>query len=553
MLTKGAIGNLINRYRAVLKKCTLINVFGSLAVASMLVMGGASCANAVELSDLIDGVTFNNGVATANPDSGKYAAGEKLESGENTLSSTSISLTNQKFTGELNAGSLAFGDGVKATVEEASISITGGSFTGLTEEGEEEPCPIRGGGIAANGGTSTVEKSTISIDGATLENTLIWAGGVAVAEEDGTINGTSITQESAINIKDANASDVTIYGGSDSGKVGTSTITVSGNSEVETIFAGGDNDTVDDVTITVGDGATVHNIITNGSNNSQVKNATIVINGGHIAGYQGNAIYKEATGGTTENLNIELNSGTINGNVIADAGTATISVSSNASILGDVINNSGSTGLEIADGSIMTVAEGDVVVDTLTANTGSTILVGNSNSAGRLFADTANLNGAGVFLDPAWKDDPSVDILDNASHAVFGGSNIDGKLTAGQNSMLVLGDTSSDWAMDAFKDSGLTWGENGITAALAIADSQTLDSTGSLLVDGSLTTAQFANAGDATFADKSLLMVNGAAASGDNVALTGTGTGTLSVADGAKLYIRDAGVGPFIVTKTYGG
>lgn len=39
-LTKGAIGNLINRYRAVLKKCHLLNVFGSLAVAGMLVMGG---------------------------------------------------------------------------------------------------------------------------------------------------------------------------------------------------------------------------------------------------------------------------------------------------------------------------------------------------------------------------------------------------------------------------------------------------------------------------------------------------------------------------------
>ena len=46
MLTKGAIGNLINRYRAVLKKCNLINTFGSLAVASMLVMGGAGVASA---------------------------------------------------------------------------------------------------------------------------------------------------------------------------------------------------------------------------------------------------------------------------------------------------------------------------------------------------------------------------------------------------------------------------------------------------------------------------------------------------------------------------
>lgn len=43
-LTKGAIGNLINRYKAVLKKCHLLNVFGSLAVAGMLIMGGAGVA-----------------------------------------------------------------------------------------------------------------------------------------------------------------------------------------------------------------------------------------------------------------------------------------------------------------------------------------------------------------------------------------------------------------------------------------------------------------------------------------------------------------------------
>lgn len=515
----------------------------------MLVMGGVSCANAVELSDLTDGVTFSATHQEVNPVSGKYVAGNKVEAGDDSLDSTSISLKDQNFEGELNAGSLAFGDGVTATVKNASITITGGSFDGTPDEGE--PFPIRGGGIAANGGSSTVEKSTISISGAKLANTTVWAGGVVVAEEDGTVNGKAATNNSTITLENTTASDVTVYGGSDGGSVGTSTINVSGSSEVETIFAGGDNDTVDDVTITVGEGSKVHNIITNGSNNSQVKKATIVINGGNIAGYNGNAIYKEDTGGTTENLNIKLNGGTINGNVIADADTATISVEDEASILGDVINNSGSTGLEVAGGANMTVANGDVVVDTLTANSGSTILVGNSNSAGRLFADQATLNGAGVFLDPAWKDDPSVDILDNASHAVFGGSIVDGKLTAGQNSLLVLGDTSSDWAMNAFKESGLSWGKNGITAALAVANPQTLDSNGSLLVDGSLTSAQFAAPGDATFADQSLLMVNSTAASGGSVALTGTGTGNLTVNDGAKLYIRDAGVGTYTITSKF--
>ena len=47
-LTKGAIGNLINRYKAVLKKCHLMNTFGSLAVAGMLIMGGAGVAVAAQ-------------------------------------------------------------------------------------------------------------------------------------------------------------------------------------------------------------------------------------------------------------------------------------------------------------------------------------------------------------------------------------------------------------------------------------------------------------------------------------------------------------------------
>ena len=45
-LSKGAVGNLINRYRAVLRKCRMMNVFGSLAVAGMLVAGSAGIAGA---------------------------------------------------------------------------------------------------------------------------------------------------------------------------------------------------------------------------------------------------------------------------------------------------------------------------------------------------------------------------------------------------------------------------------------------------------------------------------------------------------------------------
>lgn len=66
-LTKGAIGNLINRYKAVLKKCHLMNTFGSLAVAGMLVMGGAAAAGAVTVTtgqDFKDAVTDAEAGAT---------------------------------------------------------------------------------------------------------------------------------------------------------------------------------------------------------------------------------------------------------------------------------------------------------------------------------------------------------------------------------------------------------------------------------------------------------------------------------------------------------
>ena len=77
MLTKGAIGNLVNRYRAVLKKCTLINTFGSLAVASMLVMGGAGVAEATVTLIKADGRDTYKGIsikenATIDLANGKY-------------------------------------------------------------------------------------------------------------------------------------------------------------------------------------------------------------------------------------------------------------------------------------------------------------------------------------------------------------------------------------------------------------------------------------------------------------------------------------------------
>ncbi len=56
-LSKNAIGNLINRYKAVLKKCHLLNTFGSLAVAGMLVTGSLGFGVSVVGAAALDEVT----------------------------------------------------------------------------------------------------------------------------------------------------------------------------------------------------------------------------------------------------------------------------------------------------------------------------------------------------------------------------------------------------------------------------------------------------------------------------------------------------------------
>ncbi|AMD88992.1 autotransporter domain-containing protein [Desulfovibrio fairfieldensis] len=62
MLTKGAIGNLVNKYRAVLKKCGLLNIFGSLALAGALTVGAAGMAVAADISISGD-ATYSDGTS----------------------------------------------------------------------------------------------------------------------------------------------------------------------------------------------------------------------------------------------------------------------------------------------------------------------------------------------------------------------------------------------------------------------------------------------------------------------------------------------------------
>lgn len=175
----------------------------------------------------------------------------------------------------------------------------------------------------------------------------------------------------------------------------------------------------------------------------------------------------------------------------------------------------------------------------LTAEEDAMITVGSTLAAGSLVVGEADLQGARMFIDPAWKSGAT---LKDASQVVMAGREVNGRLTTGRNALLVLGDTSSAAAIQHFADSKLTWGKESITAALAINAPQTLVAgVGGLRIDGSLTTASVsrdATADHAEFGEQSLLMVNASSAAGKG-ALNAT-DGTLKVADSAALYIADA-------------
>ena len=199
---------------------------------------------------------------------------------------------------------------------------------------------------------------------------------------------------------------------------------------------------------------------------------------------------------------------------------------------------------------------GSLAAETLTVadNSGASIAVGAADSAGTLTAKNVQLGGTSLMLDPAWKDGSMIQTASKAG-LKFNGSQVDGKLTVGQNSVLSLGTADTAKAEAAFADTGLTWGQNDITAALYIDYEQTMDSTkGGIKVDGSLThvsdSKDLAAANTATFAAGSLLMVAGDAALTMDGALKAGGTATITISNGsaatlkvdsgAKLYIADA-------------
>ena len=196
------------------------------------------------------------------------------------------------------------------------------------------------------------------------------------------------------------------------------------------------------------------------------------------------------------------------------------------------------------------VTEGTLHAHRVTLNEASTVTVGTSEGAGHLDVETFAMQGATLFLDPAWSS--GVQLIEDASMANIASfstpNTIDGHIVVGQNSIVSLGTSGTTDAIHAIRETEM-WGEDSITAALYLKKHYTIASGASLKVDGSLTSAPSnPSTPDVVFANDALLSINKDVFAGGQTALT-SATGTLTVDPGAYLQVVGAAGGTYSIAQ----
>lgn len=210
-MTKGAMGNLVNRYRAVLKKCHLMNVFGSLVVAGILIMGAATGealgyqagyevpASPSNVPEIVSGIEKAE-EAEANGVSAYYRNGEyNLETIKNITATA---------TGKKEAISIGV---LSQTGDNASLTVHLGSPDIVSRATTES-------GKARSSGINSYYNSTVSTTGGAISSSAESQNGnstafgvLSEATSNVTIGGNSITATSESKGADALVNSYGIY------------------------------------------------------------------------------------------------------------------------------------------------------------------------------------------------------------------------------------------------------------------------------------------------------------------------------------------------------
>ena len=467
-LTKGAIGNLINRYKAVLKKCHLMNTFGSLAVAGMLIMGGAGVAGAAAADVALEGE--NNYKSTDNPEVNHLMGGwlvNNAETAEKAKGNITLTVNGGTSYASVVGGSVAHrynGAGIINVFDNGntSVTITGGTFnpseSNLPDSngGINLKAAVIGGGLAYGANTSTVlgsdtqdVTSSVSISGDAEVNGKVVAGSVvanggyaAIVHGDtllrmsgGTVNddlvgggmvqdavtlpaqtaGAETEEQPDANLIVTGDSSVTVEGGMANGEI------IGGN-----YVRGNGSARVDNSSVT----------ITNGkfSTGTQDK-AQYIIGGSKSIAYQGDTATTTVKGNSSVLVNgdVTIVDGAVVGGSLAKAnkdGKATATVDGNSSVTVNKGTLAGVIGGGIAETYWSSNGEASSTVtgtSSVTINGGN--VTGNSIETGAVASNTRKLSAAVVGGGLA-NDKGSTATVGSTSVTIADGT-INGKVVAG--------------------------------------------------------------------------------------------------------------------------
>lgn len=363
-LTKGAIGNLINRYKAVLKKCHLMNTFGSLAVAGMLIMGGAGVATAADdmplgggsqewsgdADHLMGGNLYKGNVTDPGETTpgdislsikggtieeiigGSYVSGNNDQVGNVTLGNISTTIQDGSST-EFVVGGSKISNDADATLAtgKTSLTINGGTFG---EENKNDGYELVMGGNYVKTGTDT--KNTASAEGSrvTVNNGTFHASvvGGSVAHR---YNGNN-----SIMVEDNGSTSVVINGGTFSPSQSNIADSNGGITLTAAVIGGG---------LAYGGGSSVL-----GSRDNPVT-SSVTINDGTINGkiVAGSAAVNGSTAMIHGNSQLTVSGGTLNNDLIGG------SFAENAYVPqeGYSLNITGDTGVSMSAGTL----DGEVI------------------------------------------------------------------------------------------------------------------------------------------------------------------------------------------------
>lgn len=419
-----------------------------------------------------------------------------------TFESGTVSLTDAEYTFDFVKSAVdAMG---KHPYDGVNTSKTGIVMTGDLVGGIEDN-KISVDDAASVGDDIALDKVTVEADNNLLvgavvdDNTEVESITIHDSVTNGFNAGSLNLAEGSTGMVITNDKNVTL-GGSEGGSI----ITVTNNKNAAVNVVVGTNNLVDGATSTTGS-FTIGNALATAETEYTLK-GSVTVNADSNLTTNGKTTITE--GVTLNGGNLDVASGALNANVNVEA-------------------NSTNT------------ITGTINADTLTGAEGAVINVGTAEKNASTSIEDANLNGATICFDPDWDQEAGthgIAFVDESGNV----ADIDGKVLVGRNNYVGVGTADSQAAKEMFAKTGLTFGEDDITAVLYIAGNQTLAENGAIFVDGSKAGAgdfDTVSGGTFTAAANSVTMVDGQSIK-DTAALSGVTAAT--IADSAKLYIDNA-------------